>query len=205
MKRVSEKNRVNVVVMALMTAIFLSSLLMPSAGFAFVEQVMSYKEKYMTALGLSLAQGEFEETHEESSLGMSGFSLFGEVHLRRSPWALRFDMFSTDRSTGSSGLSVENQFREVRGWGLGFFEVGDVFSLYGGLGTGMAFSTTTMRVQGSSQDIDSQAQVLGGYLLGMRWLLPTGIFIDLYKQTTFVSIYPNGHLSAMALSLGYKF
>lgn len=185
--------------------VFLIISLVSVDSSAFVEQVMSYGDKYQTAVGLFSAGGSFQETAEEPEMDMGGAGIFGEVHLRRSPWALRIDLFSTERKTGNEGLGVSNQYREVRAWGLGFAELSETFSFYGGLGAGILFPKTMMTVLGDSASITGKSNALGGYVLGLRWRSPVGLFLDLWSQSVYVPVYPNGTLTTAALALGYQF
>lgn len=187
------------------SAVCLLILLVSQASFAFVEQVMSYQEKYQTSLGLYSASGKFQESAEENEVDMKGMGIFGEISLRRVPWTLRVDTYSTQRETGNEGLSVKGSFREFRVWGLGFAEMGDVFSLYGGLGAGILFPETKMAVLGQSKLISGQSSALGAYLLGMRWRLPIGVFFDLWSQTSYAPVYPAGNLTSFVMALGYQF
>ncbi len=180
-------------------------ILVSQSSFAFVEQVLSYQEKYKTSLGLFSASGKFQETAEESEMEMTGVGLFGEISLRRAPWTLRVDTYSTQRKTGNEGLSVKNIYREFRVWGLGFVEMGDVFSLFGGLGAGVLYPETKMSVLGQSKLLPGQSNALGAYLLGMRWRIPVGVFFDLWSQTSYAPVYPNGNLTSFAMALGFQF
>jgi hypothetical protein len=178
---------------------------LPSLTFGFVEQVMSYQEKYQTALGLYSSSGSFKETLEEKEMALSGAGFFGEIGLRRSPWVLRVDTFSVNRQTGNDGLGVKNAYREFRAWGLGYAALGEVFSLFGGMGLGILHPETKMTVLGNSKKIAGQANTLAGFVLGMRWCLPMGVFFDLTTTTVYAPIYPGGDLSSYSMALGYQF
>lgn len=173
--------------------------------FAFVEQVMTYQEKYKTSVGLFSTGGKFNESFDEDEMTLKGGGFFGEINLRRSPWSIRVDTYSTQRETGNQGLGVKNTYRELRAWGLGFYDVSEGYSLYAGLGSGLLFPETTMTVLGSSKSILGSTNVLGGVMVGMRWMMPIGIFADVWGQTIYAAIYPSGSISVFALALGYQF
>lgn len=173
--------------------------------FGFVEQNMSFSEKYQTAVGLFSAAGTFEETSEEPKMSSNGVGFFGDIYLRRSPWALRLDTYSTERATGNEGLGVTSRYSEIRVWGLGFIELSDGYSVYGGLGTGLLFPESTMTVLGSSKTLMGKSNALGGYLIGMRLRGVLNTFVDIWSQTVYVPVYPNGTLGSVAFALGYQF
>lgn len=176
-----------------------------SYAHGFVEQMLTFDEKYETALGLFTASGRLSETADEEEQTAKGLGVFGEISWRRTPWALRFDTYSTERKTGNEGLSVANTYREFRTWGLGFTELGDVFSMYGGLGAGVLFPETKMSVLGSSRRLNGQTVALGSYILGLRWKFPANVFFDLWSQTIYAPVYPNGNLTSFAMALGFAF
>ncbi|MEY4616145.1 MAG: hypothetical protein RJB66_1105 [Pseudomonadota bacterium] len=181
--------------------IILSSL----NSFAFVEQNMSFSEKYQTSIGIFSAAGTFEETSEEPSMSSNGVGLFGDIYLRRSPWALRFDTYSTERATGNEGLNVTNRYTEFKVWGLGFVDLTENYVVYGGVGTGWLLPESTMGVLGSSKTMVGKNNALGGYLIGMRLKGVLNLFVDIWSQTVYVPVYPNGMLGSVAVALGYQF
>lgn len=186
--------------------LFLMGLVVSTPGYAFVEQVMSYGEKYRTSMGLFSSTGLFEETSEEPEMDASGVGVFGEVHLQRTPWAVRVDAYSTERKTGDAGLGVNSKFSELRSWGVGFADVYEgVGFLYGGLGVGVVWPEARMTVLGESKNIQGKGSALGGYMLGMRWLSKLGLFMDACSHTVYAPVYPNGHLSSVSLGMGYLF
>ena len=185
--------------------LFLWVFLNAIPGLAFIEQVMSYSEQYSTSLGLFAASGSFLETEEEAEASMKGVGVFLDTQWRRSPWTLRVDTMSTSRSSGDQGLGVRNEYRELRAWGLGSIELTETFSIYGGLGAGVIFPETKMTVLGQGKTLVSRPGALGGYLLGMRFRAFDAVFFDLYTQSVYVPVYPNGQLTSLAGAVVFQF
>jgi hypothetical protein len=174
-------------------------------SWSFIEQEMSFQEKYQTVLGLFSASGRFQETYEESEMDTSGMGFFGEIQVRRTPWSLRLDTWSFNRDTGGEGLSVNNTYREFRAWGLGSWDLNETVFLYGGLGTGLLFPETSIEVLGDARSLKGKSNTLGGYMLGLRLVTAMGLVFDLWSQTVYAPIYPNSNVSTFALALGYQF
>ncbi len=185
--------------------LILMLFILPVSSFGFVEQVLSFQDKFQTSVGIFRANSRFAETTDEKESDEQGLGFFGELNLRRTPWALRLDTFSIQRETGNKNFGVTNNYREFRIWGLGFYEFGDVFSLYGGLGAGLIYPTTKLSVSGSSETLSGRSNTTGSCLLGMRVRTPVSVFFDILYQTTFAPVYPTGSLNSLTMALGYQF
>jgi hypothetical protein len=172
---------------------------------AFIEQVMSFEEKYETSVGIFSGGGTFSETHDEAELEFGGTGLFGELRLRRAPWLARLDTYSFKRETQNGALSVKNDFREFKVWGIGSTEINDAFSFYGGLGAGLLMPATTISSLGNSKKILSKTNTVGGLILGLRWSLPVNVFFDLWGHTVYAPVYPTGNVTSVVMAMGYRF
>ena len=179
--------------------------ILPQISNGFVEQVLSFHDKFQTSIGIFRSNSRFSETTDEKESDEQGLGFFGELNLRRSPWALRLDTFSTQRETGNKSFGVTNTYREYRIWGLGYYEFGDVFSMFGGIGAGLIFPTTKLSVSGSSETISGRSNTTGSYLLGLRVQTPVSLFFDIMYQTTYAPVYPNGSLNSLTMAIGYHF
>lgn len=172
---------------------------------AVYEQERTFQEQYSTALGFYSANGFFQPTEDEKEVYAGGGGFFLELHPRESAWIFRVDSFTVLRETGDINLGIRNYFHELRAWGMGFYDVTEVFSLYAGGGLGFVFPDNTMTVLGQTRVVPGRGAPLGGAILGFRLRSNFGLFFDFWRQSIYATVYPRYELSTYAIGLGYQF
>lgn len=160
---------------------------------------------HSTRASVFTAFGQFNDTSEEKSSSFEGLGVSMEVQKINSNWNFKGDYFSTQRKTQSGNLVVQNSYRELKLWAQYFFPLDSYFSVYGGAGLGALSILTQMKVKNYEKKLESEAELLAAYILGLRLGFPSGLFFDFFRQSTYGPSYPGYNLSFFAFQIGYQF